>query len=215
MMWNCERTGEDVFKCPCTVVSLKLVYVRPYVEDIDEHGCVFEYIDLSTKISFWFQLNCTLADSKYVKCNKLYQHTCQTNQDATEKCVLQLRAQLKHKRRPSRNNVFVPEFRIYTHNRVAPQRHWWLVVEFTEFRVWFEHKPRWGSWWGTEVHASLPPSVRLVVVRGGLSVQVVLHHWWKAFFLHAVGQHLEHQAQAAVHGLKVGLDEDGCQLVLQ
>lgn len=65
MMWNCERTGEDVFKCPCTVVSLKLVYVCPYVEDLHEHSCVFEYIDLSTKISFWFQLVCTLANSKY------------------------------------------------------------------------------------------------------------------------------------------------------
>lgn len=111
--------------------------------------CIWIYIDLSTKISFWFQLVCTLANSKYAN-NKLYQQTCQTNQDATEKCVLQLRAQLKHKPRPSRNNVFVPEFCIYTHNRAAPQRHWWLVVEFTEFRVWLEHKPWRGSWWGTD-----------------------------------------------------------------
>lgn len=42
---------------------------------------------------------------------------------------------------------------------------------------------------------------------------IVLHHTAVALLLDAVSQHLQHEAQAAVHGLQVGLDEDGGQRV--
>ncbi len=118
----------------------------------------------------WFQLVCTLADSKYANVIN-YISRLSNKSGCNRKGVLHLRAQLKHKRRPIQKQRLLPEFRIYNRGSssealVASRGiHWIQSV--------IRAQPRWGSWWGTEVQASLPPSVRLVVVRGGLSVQVI------------------------------------------
>lgn len=105
-----------------------------------------------------------------------------------------------------------------------PKRHWWQVLEFTEFSLMSE---QWDFWWSPFVeqpralsifHVGFrPPSlpVTQAPVGGRVPNQVLLHNIDVAFFLDAASQDFQHQSEPAVHCLKVRLDEDGGQSVTE
>lgn len=52
-------------------------------------------------------------------------------------------------------------------------------------------------------------------VAGFVSGQVFLNNISIAFFLDAAGQDLQHQLESTVHGLQVGLDEEGGEAIAE
>lgn len=112
---------------------------------------------------------------------------------------------------------------------VRPDTHGWFTISGSFFGG-----PGWGEAGEPRVPPLHPPSPSLpsqaslpvpwvpvggcVPAPSGFSGPVVvvhLHHFTVALLLHADSQDLEHQAQPPVHGLQVGLDEDGVEAVMQ
>lgn len=52
-------------------------------------------------------------------------------------------------------------------------------------------------------------------VAGFVAGEVVLHDVSVTFFLYAAGQDLQHQPEPPVHGLEVGLDEEGGEAIAE